>query len=236
MKYAIMICIITISIWSCEDDMSIESGGTCGVNEALNFDSPMPGQSATYIRFAGEQYGHTDGHERYTYTKDTLVLKILDVQEKDFLLAEYWTKGSANITRTDTTFHWLWVDRDSLFIRKFNENYVFTDFFTAYGLGRFSFGDTLGIPLEVFDEPLAEISGWQMNVTYGENYRQYGINSWTLFEQEYEDLNAIINNTPMQVDGNGTTYIYSSQHGFVRSVTYSWWTRSGIGWDLLPLR
>ena len=60
------------------------------------------------------------------------------------------------------------------------------------------------------------------------------VENFTLFGETYERLNVIVDDTAMQVDGPGQTFVYAEESGIVRSAGSSAWTGVGWGWDLLP--
>ena len=91
-----------------------------------------------------------------------------------------------------------------------------------------------GLPLVNIVTPKVEILGWKTSLNYCECRQTGYTENYTLFGKTYPRLNVLVENSSMAVDGNGETYVYSKSNGIVRFSTYSWWTQSGVGWDLLP--
>ena len=93
---------------------------------------------------------------------------------------------------------------------------------------------TYGLPLKTIPAPQVEITGWKISFpSWSERYEGYTEN-YMLFERTYPYLNVIVENSAMALDANGETYIFSKPFGIVRASTYSWWTSTGYGWDLIP--
>jgi hypothetical protein len=234
MKYLFLIFSLALLFTHCDCDDNPQESITDPTQSQIDLSDIKIGQRSKYLRFTGEQYGQLSGYDRYRYKEDTLVLEVVDGGNEQMDFIEYLSEGSTYTGLRDTIYHRFWIENDSLHMKYNTAGYQRSEFFTAYSLATWSNGDTLVLPLNVFDGVQAEVSGWQLDVPYSEDYREFKVNNMFLFDTSYTSLNAIINNTPMQLDGDGTTYIYSAGTGFVRSVNYGWWTQTGMGWDLLP--
>jgi hypothetical protein len=144
------------------------------------------------------------------------------------MFKEYFTAGSSITTLdyyfADSIFYntWTW-SADSLIITPTNSTatYAYSHIMTNQQL-----------PYAAFDQEI-DIQGWKTNLPYQESLRTGHDPEHTIKSKTFEDLNIIIDNTPMQVDGPGSTIVYNSKYGVIRAVGYSWWTQSGQGFDLL---
>ncbi len=114
-----------------------------------------------------------------------------------------------------------------------NELHLFDPNMT-YGINSSLFwGQKWTLDLSLNDENETDIIGWKTTMGFCECDRDGYDPLLELFGVQYENVNISIRNAVMAVDGPGTTFMYSSDHGMIRSSHYSWWLQSGYGWDLL---
>jgi hypothetical protein len=189
------------------------------------------GQQSAYILLEGSQYNNNNVLDDFIYVNDTLIVEVIAEDENGFLVKEYLTEGSAPLPMgvyqiPDSTFqYYLKIENDSL-------KYFDPD--AEYGLNSLLFWYSSGaLALDLYDNQEATIEGWKTSLPYCECNQTGYAPIYELFGVTYEDLNISIRNTDMQVDGPGTTYIYSNLYGMVKSSHYSWWTATGFGWDLV---
>lgn len=198
---------------------------------ALRFDNLAVGQGARFIGLNGEQYS-SSGVNIFEYTDDTLQLEIIAENANGFLVKEslYYT-GEVN--------EWLSPDKDSIYqfyIKIVDDTLRFGAAGSSYLYSRiFGYSTSKqGLPLANFSNQTIEIDGWKTKLGYCECRQSGYTENYTLFGENYPFLNVLVENAPMSFDGNGETFVYSKTAGIVRASTYSWWTSTGIGWDLLP--
>ena len=222
MKYFILL-LSCVFIFSCnEDPCCVEPIYT---NEGIT--SLAIGDQIRYQRFLGEKYFDNDNFD-FEYTNDTVILEVVNMDGRSIMFKEYLTEGSSITTEdyyyADSVFYntWTW-SIDSLIITPTNID-------QPYNLSHIATDHRM--PYARFDQEI-DIKGWKTNISYHESYREGHDPIHTIKGKTFENLNVIIDNTPMQVDGPGSTIIYNSKYGVIRSVSYSWWTQSGQGFDLL---
>ena len=200
-------------------------------SSSVQFNDLEVGQKSRYLEFLGENYT-SPNDSSYIYTDDTLSIEIVGKDALGFKVEErlHYTGSVDNWLNTskDEVFTYYWqVANDSLVVFSADNDLIQSRIFGYYyGKKR--------LPLAAITSPLLQIKGWKTNLDYCECYKSGSIENATILGQTFPQLNAIVDDSPMAVDGNGETYIYSGENGIVRFATYSWWTQSGFGWDLVP--
>ncbi len=231
---ALSLIIISIVYFSCSkegpNDDSQESS-------AMNLDDLQPGQKFQFILLIGESYYDAD-NTSFVYTGDTLELEVLGIENDKYILKEALLPSSTVFQISDNSYYWnhpdsvytnyWYIQNDSLIFEPVDGGPYMRShlLFHPFGL----YGDS-GIDLTEFTDAKVTLEGWKTSWPYVENQVELYAEDVELLGNKYDRLNVLIANIPMQVDGNGSTYIYSRQHGLVRTSTYSWWTSQGIGWD-----
>jgi len=225
-----MLCTLLFS--ACKHDF-------CGFSETDPIPNPGPisfenlaiGQTSKYLGLWGEDY-YNDNNDIFGYTDDTLELKIVGQDAQGFKVRESfhyvgdvvdWLKPD----KDSVYYYYLEIVNDTLRIHPGQANNFLSRIF-AYHTSK------SGLPVANITSPKIEITGWKTAMTYCECRRTGFAENYSLFGQNYPLLNVVVENSPMSFDGNGETYVYSKSDGIIRFSTYSWWTQSGIGWDLLP--
>lgn len=214
---------------SCKKDCS------CGIppssNVAISFRDLEVGQRAYYLGLLGENYFNSSTND-FVYTDDTLVLSVVGEDSIGYKVTEsvHYNGDVDNwmVPDKDSTYvYYLKVENDTLRILPAGTKHVASRIFDYVV-------QTTGLPLALFSERTINISGWKTDSGYCEC-------RWTGYDDEYHQfgayysmLNVLIENSPMALDGPGRTFVYAADAGLVRFSTYSWWTQSGYGWDLLP--
>lgn len=213
---------------ACEKDCYVhyESGG-----KNINFQQLAVGQSARYLGLLGEKY-YMASTDDYGYTDDTLVLTIVAQDANGFKVAEalhYQGDVDNGIADKDSTYYYYFqVQSDTLQIMPFGPGQVKSRIFTYFLRQQ-------GLPLKTITGQKVVITGWKTSLPYCECRQEGYAENYGLFGVAYDTLNVLVDNSFMAVDGPGQTYVYSAASGIVRFSTYSWWTQSGYGWDLLPV-
>lgn len=191
------------------------------------FDALAVGKVFKYLGFEGKNYNYGDGSE-FTYSNDTLVLKVVSKDAAWFKIEESLhyvdSVGWYGQEKDATYYYFLYMKDEKLHIeipasqrsRIFRSNNAWT------------------LPLSAIEGPTVAIKGWKTDLPYCECYKEGFTENYTLFGQLYPRLNVVMDDTFMQVDGPGRTYLYSPHEGIVKFSEYSWWTQSGYGWDLIP--
>ncbi|RMD75960.1 MAG: hypothetical protein D6818_00930 [Bacteroidetes bacterium] len=195
------------------------------------FETLEAGSTFHYALFTGENY-YDPADTALTYHPDTLVWEVTAHPEAHvWEVREYLTEGSASkwgdgpAPWPDSVFTYrLRVAGDTLFAEALDpDGWLWSRLFQGHPL-----------PLAPVTDNPATITGWKTDLSYCECDRMAHTDQWTLFGKIYYQLNLAILNGWMAVDGPGFTYVYSQQYGLLRSVSYSWWTQSGVGWDRFP--
>ena len=224
--------LFALLFWTCKPEPNIlpEPDPVPNYNP-IKFSNLAVGQKSRYLNLWGEDY-YSGNSNNFGYNDDTLQVKIVGKDAKGYKVEEtlhyvgdlvQWFQYDK-----DSVYHYyLKVSGDTLRISPSNTNNVRSRLF-GYQV------TVQGIPLAEFAAPKLEIQGWITSLNYCECRRTGYTENYTLFGQTFPRLNILVENSAMAVDGNGETYVYSKAKGIVRFSTYSWWTQSGIGWDLLP--
>lgn len=197
----------------------------------IRFDQLSVGQRSRYIGLEAENYHSGDGSE-FTYSDDTLVLEIVGQDAQGFKVAEtlHYVDSVSNwheYDRDSTYLYYLTVIGDTLRLTPVGAPYFRSRLFVYYA-------SSDGLPLANFGDMEVAIKGWKTDLPYCECRKTGFTKDYTLFGESYPLLNVLLDNTSMQVDGPGHTYVYSAEDGVVKFSQYSWWTSTGYGWDLLP--
>ncbi|MCC7246443.1 MAG: hypothetical protein IT269_12240 [Saprospiraceae bacterium] len=198
----------------------------------IRFDHPFVGQQSKYLLLTGEDYYQPAAPNDFIYQSDTLQLTIVAQDVNGYIIEEKLLyNGSVTpwlASDKDSIYHYaMKIENDSVKIKKLSGNYFRSRIFGYHP-------NYYGLPLQSFTNQKTEIIGWKTDFSYCECYRTAYTENYTQFGINYNRLNVLIQNSPMQLDGPGETFVYEKQYGIVRASTYSWWTQSGIGWDLLP--
>lgn len=218
-----------LTLFSCKEGYDPEPP-TPQSEDHIRFDQLAVGQKSRYLGLTGKNY-HSNSDD-FTYTDDTLVLEIVGQDANGFRVRE-------SLHYVGDVFTWLNPDKDSVYhyyihiqddtlrFKAVSGNYI-PSRMVEYLISK------TGLPLSNFTNQPITLTGWKTNLGYCECRRTGYALDYELFGQTYPRLNVLIENTPMQYDGNGATYAYDKSVGIVRMSTYSWWTSEGFGWDLLP--
>jgi hypothetical protein len=195
------------------------------------FDNLEVGQKSRYLEILGENYGNANDSS-LVYTDDTLSLEIIGEDVLGFKVEErlHYVGGVddwLNTSKDEVFVYYIQAVNDSLKIIPESGGLLQSRIF-GYSY------KSKGLPLADINSPLLKIKGWKTSLNYCECYQSGYFENTSILNQSYNHLNVIVNNSPMAVDGNGETFVFSAEYGIVRFTTYSWWTQSGFGWDLIP--
>ena len=188
------------------------------------------GQKSAYVLLEGRQYFNNSVLDDFNYLPDTLIVEVVSEDENGFLIQESLTENSAPLPAT----FYLTPDSSFQYYLKIDNNHLhFFDLDDDYGIKSTLFWQWKdSLDLATFSTEI-NIEGWKTTLSYCECAQMGYDPNYELFGTTYENLNISIRNTAMQLDGPGTTFMYSNVHGMVRSSQYSWWGQAGYGWDLL---
>lgn len=226
--YVIAFSIAILLIHSCKKECP---AGPVSAGNPIQFDQMAVGQTSRYLGLLGEKY-YQSTTDDFVYTDDTLVLTIVGKDAKGFQVAEeVHYNGDVDgwlAPEKDSVYHYyLDIKDDTLKIYPDGTSYLKSRLF------HYAAGST-GLSLAPVANPEIQIAGWKTDLSYCECFRNGYAQDYSLFGQDYDRLNVVVDNRSMAFDGNGETYVYAGKYGIVRASTYSWWTSSGYGWDLLP--
>ena len=199
--------------------------------ENISFGNPAVGQQSIYIGFEGESYWSREGSDHYgNFTGDKLVVEITGKTSNGFVVDETLRReaGGRYSVLTDTTRKYVILIQNDTLIAPYS----------MIEMSSFLFGDRafLGssyIPLADFTGHQVYILGWRTSHPKEACYQEGYTVDYQGLAQSYDQLNVVIDNCAMLVDGPGYTWIYSRQAGMVRSFTVIGDLGSGMGWELL---
>ncbi len=229
LTYAIALATVGLLLHGCKKETSC---GPVSAGNPIQFDQLAVGQSSRYLGLLGEKYFQSSTGD-FVYTDDTLVLTIVDKGANGYRIAEE-VRYNGDVDdwmapeKDSVYYYFLDVKDDTLKIYPEGTTYLKSRLF-HYAAG------TTGLSLAPVADPKIQISGWKTDLSYCECFRNGYAADYSLFNLEYDRLNVVIDNRSMAFDANGETYVYAGKYGIVRASTYSWWTSTGYGWDLLPL-
>ena len=204
--------------------------GPTSAGNRINFSNLKVGQESRYLYLAGDNYRDQATND-FHYTGDTLVVRITAVTDSGFLVEEFITPGSP-IRNTGQSNEWL--DSTFPYLLKADAGLLRVVPFEREWLETKLFPGTDALALSPIPDPQIGINGWKTTAPYCECYHQGYAQNVEILGHNYPRLNVVVDDRFMQVDGPGTTYLYSAEDGMVRSTQVSWWTGTGQGWDLLP--
>ncbi len=232
MKQPLLFLALLALLQSCKKDDSQDAPQPQLVPNPIRFDALAIGQVSHYLCLNGHQYHPAIVNSPFEYTDDTLRLEIVAKDANGYKVAETLRYvGAVNDwidSQMDSTYYYyLRVSDDTLRFIPIGSPHVRSRI-VAFHAGR------LGLPLQKIESPQVDIKDWRTTFPSGADRWEGYTENYTLFGKTYDHLNVIVENSSMAFDGNGETYVFSKNHGIVRSSTYSWWTQSGYGWDLLP--
>lgn len=223
----LLLIIFSLTIYSCAEELEKDLEG--GIEaKTLEFDNLKIGDVMKYSFVTGVHYPSEDSEA--TYTGDTLELTVVDEVGGKFIIEEEITPSSAvfdsdikYIYRNEEKYKLVWELReDSIIITVPETEGMFESHLLPYG-HRFSLLEET--------EKMADFDGCHTTIPFHESYGTFFIENGELLDITYPHLNGIINYGPMAFDGDGTTFIYNKENGFVRVTSTSGWTAQVKGWD-----
>ena len=230
--------LILIIVFGCYNSLEPSQGN----NPKSIFGNLKIGNVSYYICFEGDNY-YDSTNTSYHYTGDTLIVKVIDENANGFLISGEYTKGSTLIVNIkngvlDSTLYsaytksefYVNIKNDSLIIQSpqdtdtYLSTILFGDIFPFY---------TYKLPLTQITTNKVVIRGWKTSFPYCECDKEGYIENLNVLNNIYSRANVIVADSPMGFDAPGKTFIYSKECGIIRTYTVSWWTKKGMGWDLL---
>ncbi len=207
---------------------------SCSKNDDDDCGIPAEENSATFLENmqVGDKIYYSMAYSSpaesdYAYTGDTLELEVLETSAEGVVISQRITAGSSMMTDPDI-YYW---QKDSVYTNNWRivGDSLFIDsegpYYGTHLLAntQFKFSDYTG--------QAVEITGWQTTTNQGEQDALLYTTNFNLLGHNYDSLSVFVNNEPMTYDGNGSTSIYSRQHGIVRGVQYGSMVPVGHGWD-----
>ena len=229
---AVALTLFGLPFACCKKDCTdpVPSTAKCN-NNPIRFDALAVGQASCYLGLSGENY-NSNTADQFVYSDDTLEVSIIAQDGNGFMVAEKfeyvglvddWLKPDK-----DSVYHYyIKVSNDTLRFKPINNTYLFSRIFSYQIVMQ-------GLPLGKYTNQSIEIKGWKTSLPYCECRKEGYIENYDLLGRTYPYLNVLVENTAMTLDGNGETYVFGAGAGLVRASNYSWWSSTGIGWDLLP--
>ena len=227
--------IVALAVSACESHPLVGPQG----KGRINFANLEVGQSSRYIRFKGEDYFASDDSS-FVYFPDTLIVTVVAKDSIWFTIEEKISAGS--LARSDSAhadsarvsnYENVYTNRISI-----ANNTLYLERFLVSAQGTFLFWLTsefspgpATLTLDRFTEPEIVLHGWKTDPC-GCNVQGI-VSIYTQLGNEYQNLNGVVNNEPMQYDAGGITFVYSKENGIVHMYGASSWEPSSFGWDLL---
>lgn len=224
----LLLFLLTLGLIAC--DSMIDGGTPNAPADPIVFSSLAVGQQSLYVRFYGEDY-RDPNNLTFEYTPDTLVVEVVHATEDGYVFMEYLRPGSRALEENETFYmpdsiqYLVLIADDQLQVFGIDQTYHNSKLFMSY---------REPLPLNPIQENKVEIRGWKTSLHYSESYRKGYIIGYQQFDKTYPRLNIVVDDTDMQLDGPGQTFLYAAEVGIVRSSSASWWTGQGWGWDNLP--
>lgn len=232
-------CFISLFlITSCgKDDVPGEVEENKGLTD-FNLSNLQVGETFRFVLHQGEEYWTNGTNNLYQYSGDTLELEVTELRFGSVVIKE-------SILPTSNMFNdpspYYWMGKDSIYENQWSvvdDTLRVTDIKGTSErpeshLLYYTYSNTneMLVPMNDFDGEEVNIDGWKTDHPYCECEIDLITTNLELLGNTYDRLNVAIRNTPMQLDGNGSTFVYSHNNGFVRTSNYSWWTGTGYGWD-----
>jgi hypothetical protein len=216
-------------VGACADDPSPVPAPTPAPGP-IRFDQLTVGQRSQYAVLVGREYG-SSSESPFDYVSGTLVAEIIDADATGFRVREAFASPDDvaqevrdRLDATGVYEYYLRVERATLHVAPAE---------AELRSRLFPMAVDPELPLGV-SGPEVEIFGWKTTAPYTEGRMAAAIVDGELLGAAYPRLDVTIDNVRMRADGPGATWVYSAQHGLVRSSHYAWWTRAGTGFDLMP--
>ena len=232
MKQLLLALVICSLYYACQPSECCDLSEQAQENSHVaTFGNLEQGDILEYRFFYGHSY-YTDVAER-CYTKDTLLIEVTEVvSDNELIVKEYLSQNSEIFQYLpDSNYMWFnpteelsynWsIQNDTLIISSIDDpgqswlNSKLTYFNKPYPLNN----DAL-VPVN-FEK-------WKPQPLDG-NF----CNEIEILGSTYTDLHLYVENGPTDADGNGASYLYNNEYGFVRTFTNSAWTGDIQGWDLI---
>ena len=196
----------------------------------IRFDGLAVGQQSRYAVLVGEEYGNPR-ESPFRYVDGVLLAEIVGQDDNGFRVRESFevkVDPSDDVELSwlepDVAYEYhLGVDEDGLVVRRDEAEHS----------RLFPHWVDRALPLGDIATPETDVFGWTTARPYCECYEEAYIASGKVRDTTYGRLNVVVDNEWMQVDGPGATMLYAARYGLVRSATYNWWTRRGVGFDLI---
>jgi len=193
----------------------------------IRFDNPEVGQRSRYVYFKALQDMVTKD-VTFTYDPDTLILGITAKEYDKWVIREFISKGSQNLTSPENreVINYLLIDSDSAHFSGPTNGDFFSWVFP---------GMKLAIPLQPVGDPAPLNPDCIPLFDYDTKiWTQYTID-YTQHGQTFHHLNDYFDYTEMAGDGLGLMYAYGPAYGIVRWTWVSAWEQNEAnGWDLVP--
>lgn len=235
MKNFALFIIFSLPLFACRHEPNPFDGAKtdCETANRIQFANPKIGQLNRYLMYQAEGYLLEDSHQNFQYLPDTLLLEVVGEDSEGFIFREFFTAGSKPLSDWQ-----IFVNYESDAINWHGK--VEQDFFQVktgefyHQKSRFLFFTDPRLPLKKITENKTSIEGWKTKLKYcecdetafAENFEQFGV--------YFPHLNIVKNDSWMQVDGPGTTYIFDPACTMAKILHVDWWTQKGYGFDLLP--
>ena len=78
------------------------------------------------------------------------------------------------------------------------------------------------------------MAGWKINQFAVAAESMFRISKLDLLGETYDELLVYRDHRDVSRDLPGNDYIYSKEHGLVKTISINFWTPDGWGWDRIP--
>jgi len=224
----LFLLVFTLTFLSCEEKMEKDIETGVDINN-FEFDNLMVGDVMLYSYVTGVDYPSQNSDA--TYTGDTLELTVVDEVDGKFIIQEQITPNSA-IFDSDIKYIRGQIEEKHELLWDITEDSIIIS--TLESEGNFEshiFPHARSLSLTAETETKVEFEGCRTTIPYSQSFQKFFIENGELLDITYPHLNGYLNYSSMALDGDGLTFIYSKESGFVRVTSTSGWTANVWGWD-----
>lgn len=226
MKNTIVLLLFAIVLISCQKDEvdKVERP------KQMDFTDLQVGDVFYFQLTEGKIHPYQD--EGWKYRDDTLKIEVIDKLGDKYLITETVTPHSAMLHTSENYF---WYNYEGVVTNywEIRNDSIFVEPDTAkYPKSYLMFYMREGLPFNPGPDAVeVKQDGWLTDYPYTESDHNAYMQFIQLKENVFLDLTVAIRNSPMALDGPGSTYFYNKPDGILKTTYYNWWSREGIGWD-----
>lgn len=229
MKKAIILIFVTSLLLSCDaliDNLDGSNSKNISNSNPVSFSNPEVGQSTIYVGLYIENYSNE--HMSCSEYSDTLKIEVVDfnanaIELRQIFIYNNMILKSSDFNAYDTTYFTIELFNDS--IKAIYPVPIIAQVIVAPNLFLWY---NPSIPQETTNP--ATFTGGCLPKIPQQLKAEYLLSNLVIEDKTYSNISLFVNNTDMQVDGPGYTFIYSMKDGLIASYITNPWTDTGSGW------